>query len=62
MNAIPLSHREVDVILRGLTFALDMGDTYFAFHPGEDYNEGDDAKDEEAKRIAQELRERLGNG
>jgi hypothetical protein len=62
MKAIPLSDREVDVILRGLTFALDTGDTYFAFHPGEDYNQGDGTKDEEAKQIAQELRERLGNG
>jgi hypothetical protein len=59
MKAIQLSDRELDVILRGLRFAPEMGDSYFAFHPGQDYNEGDDARDEHARETAQTLRERL---
>jgi hypothetical protein len=61
MKAIQLSDREIEVILRGLTFALEMGDSYFDFRPGQDYNEGDDARDEDATETAQALRERLGD-
>ncbi len=56
MKTLELSEEQIQVILRGLTFALDMGDTYFAFWPGEDgYSDGDQEKDENARKIAQEL-------
>lgn len=58
-----LTGEEVDVILRGLTFALDMGEeNYFAFYPDtDDYSDGDQEKDEKARKLAQSLRERLGD-
>jgi len=61
-HIVVLTEEEVEVILRGLTFALDMGeDNYFAFHPdADDYSDGDQEKDEKAREIAQALRERLG--
>ena len=35
-HTVVFTSEEVNVILRGLTFALDMGeDTYFAFYPGQ---------------------------
>lgn len=60
--SVTLTSEETDVILRALTFALDMGeDNYFAFHPdADDYSDGDQEEDEKARVVAQALRERLG--
>jgi len=61
-HTVVFTSEEVNVILRGLTFALDMGqDTYFAFYPGQGgYSDGDQERDERARTVAQDLRERLG--
>jgi len=61
-HTVVFTSEEVNVILRGLTFALDMGeDTYFAFYPGQrGYSGGDQERDERARTVAQDLRERLG--
>ena len=62
LHTATFTDEELDVILRGLTFALDIGeDTYFAFCPdADDYSDGDQEKDEKARQIAQALRERWG--
>ena len=51
-----------NVILRALTFTLDMGEaSCFAFHPdADDYSDVDQEKDEKARVVAQALRQRLG--
>jgi hypothetical protein len=42
-HTVVLTNEEVEVLLRGLTFALDVRkDTYFAFYPdADDYSDGD---------------------
>jgi hypothetical protein len=62
-NTFTFTEGEIRVLLRGLTFALDMGEeNYFAFYPdADDYSDGDQELDEAARVVAQSLRERLGS-
>jgi hypothetical protein len=62
-NTFTFTEEEIGVLLRGLTFALDMGEeNYFAFYPDADgYSDGDQDKDAAARLIALALRDRLGS-
>jgi len=61
-HTVVFTSEEVNVILRGLTFALDSrpgpGRTRSKYLPP--YSDGDQERDERARTVAQDLRERLG--
>ena len=50
-----LTKEQIETITAALKFALDLNDTYFAFAPKGDYNDGYVRLDQKRAEIAQQL-------
>jgi len=63
-KTITLTEQELDVVLRALTFAVELSEEgeRVAFHPDDDYyTDGDPDAEKAARTVAIGLRERLGD-
>lgn len=59
LHLLSLTDEELEVMLRGLTFAADFQDDYYTLYPSEDYNSGNDCKHARGERILARLRAML---
>jgi len=60
LHLLSLTDEELEVMLRGLTFAADFQDDYYTLYPSEDYNSGNDCKHARGERILARLRHAHG--
>ena len=59
LHVLNLSDKELEVLIRALTFAADFQEDYYTLYPGEDYNSGNDRKQARGERILADLRAML---